>query len=78
VLYWTRIGELVPTGWWSQRFAVVQSNLRGTIPDGLLVRLPNLPEHLFEPMIGFRQKQPLSGLRNKHDRHQWLTDLVRK
>lgn len=39
VLYWTRIGDLVPTGWWSQRLAVVRSNLHGTIPDGLLVRL---------------------------------------
>lgn len=39
VLYWTRIGELVPTGWWSQRLAVVRSNLSGAIPDGLLVRL---------------------------------------
>ena len=39
VLYWTRIGELVPTGWWTQRLAVVKSNLHGKIPDGLLVRL---------------------------------------
>lgn len=39
VLYWTRIGDLVPTGWWSQRLAVVRSNLHGKIPDGLLVRL---------------------------------------
>jgi len=39
VLYWTRIGELVPTGWWGQRLAVVRSNLHGRIPDGLLVRL---------------------------------------
>lgn len=39
VLYWTRIGELVPTGWWGQRLAVVRSNLHGKIPDGLLVRL---------------------------------------
>jgi len=39
VLYWTRIGELVPTGWWSQRMAVIRSNLQGTIPDGLLVRV---------------------------------------
>ena len=39
VLYWTRIGELVPTGWWTQRLAVVRSNLHGRIPDGLLVRL---------------------------------------
>jgi len=39
VLYWTRIGEMVPTGWWSQRLAVIRSNLHGKIPDGLLVRL---------------------------------------
>jgi len=39
VLYWTRIGELVPTSWTGQRLAVVRSNLRGQIPDGLLVRL---------------------------------------
>ena len=39
VLYWPRIGELVPTGWWTQRLAVVRSNLHGQIPDGLLVRL---------------------------------------
>lgn len=39
VLYWTRIGQLVPTSWWGQRLAVVRSNLQGKIPDGLLVRL---------------------------------------
>lgn len=39
VLYWTRIGELVPTSWWGQRLAVVRANLHGQIPDGLLVRL---------------------------------------
>lgn len=39
VLYWTRIGELVPVSWTSQRLAVVRANLHGQIPDGLLVRL---------------------------------------
>jgi EpsI family protein len=39
VLYWTRIGELVPTSWAGQRLAVVRANLHGQIPDGLLVRL---------------------------------------
>ena len=39
VLYWTRIGELVPTSWVGQRLAVVRANLHGQIPDGLLVRL---------------------------------------
>jgi EpsI family protein len=39
VLYWTRIGELVPIDWWTQRLAIIRSNLHGRIPDGLLVRL---------------------------------------
>lgn len=39
VLYWTRIGNMVPTSWAAQRLAVVRSNLAGAIPDGLLVRL---------------------------------------
>ncbi len=39
VLYWTRIGDLVPTSWTGQRLAVIRNNLAGFIPDGLLVRL---------------------------------------
>lgn len=39
VLYWTRIGRDLPVSWAAQRWAVVRSNLRGEIPDGLLVRL---------------------------------------
>ena len=39
VLYWTRIGDVVPTSWTGQRIAVIRSNLAGSIPDGLLVRL---------------------------------------
>jgi len=39
VLYWTRIGDLVPTSWTSQRLAVIRNNLVGSVPDGLLVRL---------------------------------------
>jgi EpsI family protein len=39
VLYWTRIGDVVPTSWSGQRVAVIRSNLAGSIPDGLLVRL---------------------------------------
>lgn len=38
VLYWTRIGGLFPERWFSQRWAVVDANLRGEIPDGILVR----------------------------------------
>jgi|KBSSwiStaDraftv2_1062776.scaffolds.fasta_scaffold579787_1 EpsI family protein len=38
VLYWTRIGDLLPTSWTAQRLAAIRSNLAGSIPDGLLVR----------------------------------------
>lgn len=44
VLYWTRIGALVPTSWVGQRLAVVRSNLQGQIPDGLLVRLSTVSD----------------------------------
>lgn len=39
VLYWTRIGRMMPGKWIEQRLAVVDANLRGEIPDGLLVRM---------------------------------------
>lgn len=38
VLYWTRIGSHMPGRWIDQRWAVVDENLRGNIPDGILVR----------------------------------------
>jgi EpsI family protein len=44
VLYWTRIGDHLPTNWYGQRLAVVRSNLVGTIPDGLLVRLSTVSQ----------------------------------
>jgi len=38
VLYWTRIGNDIPTSWAQQRWAVAKANLKGVIPDGILVR----------------------------------------
>lgn len=38
VLYWTRIGNDIPTSWAEQRWAVAKENLEGRIPDGILVR----------------------------------------
>ena len=38
VLYWTRIADMLPTGWSIQRIDIMRSNLAGLIPDGLLVR----------------------------------------
>lgn len=39
VLYWTRIGSEIPGRWFDQRMAVFRANLRGEVPDGILVRL---------------------------------------
>jgi EpsI family protein len=39
VLYWTRIGTEIPGRWFDQRMAVFRANLRGEVPDGILVRL---------------------------------------
>ena len=44
VLYWTRIGDALPTGWTLQRLAIMRSNLAGYIPDGLLVRISTAVE----------------------------------
>lgn len=42
VLYWTRVGNAMPRTWSQQRLAVMSSNLRGRIPDGVLVRMSTL------------------------------------
>ena len=38
VLYWTRVGNEFPTSPMQQRVSVVTQNLRGRVPDGILVR----------------------------------------
>ena len=39
LIYWTRIGNDFPTRWWAQHWAVAKENLKGRVPDGVLVRL---------------------------------------
>lgn len=39
VLYWTRIGPSLATGWSQQRWIMATANLQGYIADGLLARL---------------------------------------
>jgi EpsI family protein len=39
VLYWTRIGNRMPANWGEQRLAVAEQNLRGILPDAILVRI---------------------------------------
>ena len=38
VLYFTRLGSAYPRSWGEQRWAVAQENLKGRIPDGILMR----------------------------------------
>ncbi len=46
VMYFTRVGEEFPRTWAQQRTAVVQDNIRGIIPDGIMMRLSSLaPDH---------------------------------
>lgn len=42
VLYWSRIGDDLPTSWSAQRIAIMRANLRGDIPDGLLARVSTI------------------------------------
>ena len=39
ILYWTRIGDAMPASWAQQRLAVARDNLKGLVPDAVLVRV---------------------------------------
>jgi len=42
LVYWTRIGNHMPTSWRQQRFAVAIDNLKGRIPDAVMVRVSTI------------------------------------
>ena len=42
LLYWTRIGDHMPTSWREQRLAVAIDNLKGRIPDAVMVRISTI------------------------------------
>ena len=44
MIYWTRLGHLFPRKWSAQKLAVIEENLKGIIPDGVLVRISTLGE----------------------------------
>ncbi|WP_084192453.1 exosortase-associated protein EpsI, V-type [Parasphingorhabdus marina] len=50
VLYWTRIGDYFPLAWSDQRLAVIRANLRGVIPDGVLVRISTIVPEMDEAL----------------------------
>jgi EpsI family protein len=39
IVYWTRVGEHLPLSWRQQRMAIAMDNLRGIIPDAVMVRV---------------------------------------
>lgn len=39
VVFWTRIGNMMPLSWREQKIAVAKQNLEGVIPDAILVRI---------------------------------------
>lgn len=55
VLYWTRIGRMMPGRWIEQRWAVVDANLRAEIPDGLLVRMSMVTPDAKVAIAGLQQ-----------------------
>jgi EpsI family protein len=44
VIYWTRVGNQMPPSWKAQKLAVAEQNLRGIIPDAILVRISTVGE----------------------------------
>ena len=44
VVFWTRIGDRIPGSWTAQKVAVAEQNLRGIIPDAILIRVSMISE----------------------------------
>jgi EpsI family protein len=42
LMYWTRVGHDMPGNWAEQRWSVARANLRGDIPDAVLVRISTI------------------------------------
>ena len=44
VVYWTRVGNQVPSNWTEQKLAVAEQNLRGIVPDAILMRVSTVDQ----------------------------------
>lgn len=55
VLYWTRVGSEFPRRWSEQRLSVIRSNMRGIIPDGLLIRVSTLGSEMATELAVLRR-----------------------
>lgn len=51
IIYWTRLGSHFPRTWGEQRVAVLEENLVGNIPDGVLVRMSTIAPGSVEGML---------------------------
>ncbi|WP_205481678.1 exosortase-associated protein EpsI, V-type [Sphingomonas arenae] len=59
ILYWTRIGTHLPVSWAQQRMAVATDNLKGKIPDAVLLRISMVStnrERAFQVMSDFARQ----------------------
>ena len=59
IIYWTRVGDHLPVSWAQQRMAVATDNLKGLIPDAVLVRVSMLEtnrERAFEVISNFARQ----------------------
>ena len=50
LMYWTRVGRELPESWAEQRWAVAEANLKGQIPDAVLVRISTVSSDRSEAM----------------------------
>lgn len=56
IIYWTRVGDQMPASWRAQKVAVAVDNLKGKIPDAVLVRVSTVdpdPEASFDRLQRF-------------------------
>lgn len=51
MIYWTRLGSRFPRSWSEQKVAVIEENLEGLIPDGVLVRISMLGQSDVRPAL---------------------------
>ncbi|MGN6718515.1 MAG: exosortase-associated protein EpsI, V-type [Candidatus Binatia bacterium] len=55
VVYWTRIGNTVPTSWARQKYVVAKQNLEGIIPDAILIRVSTVNDDAAAAMAAIDQ-----------------------
>lgn len=58
IMYWARIGELLPTSGREQRWMRLKTEMRGIVPDGALVRFSNLRP---DPAAGYLLNQQFAA-----------------